>query len=263
MSKSIIWKINMLFKAISLLKNWYMYPAVYFHLTKKPKVIFETKNGEKITIRTIENSTDIHIFTEIWLERLYSIPNFEISSNDQIIDVGAHIGIFSIFASQLCKNGKVFSYEPAKPNFEILQENISQNNINNIIAENKAGSNLKGKMKFYFSDDDFAAHSLYDKGDNWDEVETLSLKDIFDENNIKKCDFLKMDCEGAEYDMLMNLPEEYFRKISKICLEYHTINDSEFDIKDLEKKLTDEKFNVTIEPMSEKIGFLYALNQTK
>ena len=170
-----------------------MFPIVYFHLTKNPKVIFETKNGEKITIRTTENSTDIHIFTEIWLEQLYTIPNFEINSNDKIIDVGAHIGIFSLFASKLANNGRVYSFEPAKQNFNVLNENIVQNNIQNIIAENKAGSNVNDKLKFYFSDDDFAAHSLYEKSNQWEEIETITLKEIFEKNNIDECNFLKMD----------------------------------------------------------------------
>lgn len=261
MSKSFLWKTKMMIKALILLKNWYMYPAVYFNFIKNPKVIFKTRDGCKITIRTTQNSTDIHVFTEIWLEKLYSIPNFEINDKDYIIDIGAHIGIFSVFASRLCKNGKIFSYKPAKQNFENLEENISQNNITNIIPHNKAGSNLKGKMKLYFSNNDLAAHNLYKKSENWEKVETTTLKDIFDENNIKHCDFLKMDCEGAEYEILMNLPEEYFRKISKICLEYHTINNSEFNIDNLKKKLVDEKFSIEIKPDSPKIEFLYAINK--
>ena len=49
-------------------------------------------------------------------------------------------------------------------------------------------------------------------------VESISLKKIFDENKINKCNFLKLDCEGAEFKILESLPNEYFNKINKIVL---------------------------------------------
>lgn len=249
----------MLFRAIKVLKNWHMFPIVYFRLTKKSKVIFETKNGLKLVIRTDPRSTDIHVFTEIWLENLYTIPRFEIGIKDVVIDVGAHVGMFSIFASQFCKKGQVYSYEPAKENFNVLNENLSKNRITNVRAYNKAGSSKKGKMRFYLSGDDFAAHSLYSKSEKWIEVETTTLKDIFNDNKLETCNFLKMDCEGAEYDMLMNLPEDYLKKIRKICLEYHNIEDSQYTVTDLAKKLQLANFDVNVKPSSNKIGFLYAI----
>lgn len=253
-----LWKIRLLLKAIKIMRNWYLYPAVYFKLTKKPKVIFETKNGIKLYIRTNPASSDIHIFSEIWLEKAYNLQDFKIQKNDIVIDMGAHIGIFSIYASQFCKNGKIYAYEASKENYDILMENLQINKIKNVFAFNKAGFSKTGTAKFYLSENDLANHSLYKKTKNSVDVETTTLSEIFTRNSLEKCDFLKMDCEGAEFDILMNLSDEYFEKIKKICLEYHHIDGSNFTVTNLNKKLQSHNFVVRIIPHSEKIGFLYA-----
>ena len=61
---------------MNILKNWYMYPIVYFQLTKRMIIPFMTKSGFKLNIRNVKNSTDIHIFTEIWLENIYKKKKF-------------------------------------------------------------------------------------------------------------------------------------------------------------------------------------------
>src|SRR5947208_16937245 len=100
---SIFTKIKILRKAKKVIKNWIMYPIVYFRLTKHKYVILETRNGLKIKLRV--HSTDLIAFTHVWIIQEYSRPGFEINDNDIIIEIGAHIGLFSLFAFQYCKNG--------------------------------------------------------------------------------------------------------------------------------------------------------------
>src|SRR3989344_3542063 len=59
------------------------------------------------------------------------------------------------------------------------------------------------------------------------QINCLSLKDIFDANSISVCHLLKMDCEGAEYEILYNAPDECFKKIKEIRLEYHNHESSQ------------------------------------
>ena len=56
-------------------------------------------------------------------------------------------------------------------------------------------------------------------------MDSVALKDIFDEHDIERCHFLKLDCEGAEYELLYNLPGEYYSRIERIVMEYHGDND--------------------------------------
>src|SRR3989338_6731952 len=134
--KNKIKKINIFLKSIKVFKNWYLYPIVYFKLTNQKHVIFETKSGLKIKLRV--NSTDLMALTHVWLIQEYSNPDFNIDNTDVIIDVGAHIGLFTLYVSQFCKNGKIFCFEPVKDNFDLLLSNIELNKIKNVVLFNLA-----------------------------------------------------------------------------------------------------------------------------
>ena len=85
-----------------IIKNWHLYVALYFNRVKNEYVILELRNGIKIKLRV--NSTDFMAFTHVWLLQEYYRYGFEIKDNDVIIDIGAHIGLFTLFSSQFCKN---------------------------------------------------------------------------------------------------------------------------------------------------------------
>ncbi|SVA84980.1 uncharacterized protein METZ01_LOCUS137834, partial [marine metagenome] len=179
-----LFKLRILLKSIEIFRNWYLYPLVYFNLTNKPFVIFETKTGLKLKIRT--KSTDLMALTHVWLIEEYHNPDFKISNNDTIVDVGAHIGLFSLFAAQFCKKGRVFCFEPVNDNYELLLENIKLNNITNIIPFNCAVSQNSSKVKIFLNDDQ-SSHSMFIPNSESIEVPSISIHDIFKENEIKKC----------------------------------------------------------------------------
>ena len=85
------------------------------------------------------------------------------------------------------------------------------------------------------------------------------MKKIFDEKHIEKCDILKLDCEGSEYKILDELPNEYYKKISKICLEYHIFNNDENSLEILIEKFKKLHFSVEVSVTHEKMGMLYAI----
>ena len=182
MPASFLTKLNIFLKSTKLFKNWYFYPLVYFKLTKKDHVIFETKTGLKIKIRV--NSTDLMALTHVWVIQEYSNSDFDIHDNDIVIDVGAHIGLFALFASQFCKRGKIFCFEPIKENYELLVENINSNKIKNIIPFNLAVSKVSGSVKIFLNDD-YSGNSMFLETNNFITVKSKSLHDIFSENNIQ------------------------------------------------------------------------------
>ena len=67
-----------------------------------------------------------------------------------------------------------------------------------------------------------------------------------------------MDCEGAEYEIFLNLPKEIFLKIDKICLEYHNFDSLPYTDKNLIDVLETNGFQVLKVPQSEEMGYLYA-----
>ena len=117
-----------------------------------------------------------------------------------------------------CKKGRVFCFEPVNDNYELLLENIKLNNITNIIPFNCAVSQNSSKVKIFLNDDQ-SSHSMFIPNSESIEVPSISIHDIFKENEIKKCDLLKLDCEGAEYDIIKSIKQEFFGFINKIAIE--------------------------------------------
>ena len=248
-------KVRILVRSWKILKNWYLYPLVYFKLTKKDYVIFETRSGLKIKIRV--NSTDLMALTHVWMIQEYSGDDFPISNDDVIIDVGAHIGLFALFASQFCKNGKIFCYEPIKENYKILIENIEMNQIQNIFPNNLAVTKETSRVKIFLNDDQ-SGHSMFTQNKNFVEVDSKSLSDIFIDNGIKECDFLKLDCEGAEYEIIESLPSDLFTKINKTAIEYHMVDTKPELLEQLINKFKQFSFSVHTRSLFADIGFLFA-----
>lgn len=218
-------------------------------------VCFHTRDDLLITLRT--NSTDLMALTNVWLTREYSRPDFEIRDNDLIIDIGAHIGLFTLFASQKCKTGKIFCFEPVMENYQLLLKNILDNKLSNVHPHNIAVSDHEQRVKIYLNADQ-AGHSLYIESTSFLEVQSTSLKKVMDDNKIEKCDFLKIDCEGAEYAIIESLSDQYLNKINKMIIEYHFANSKQRSLIDLVERLKSNSFRVDLVKYSEDMGIIYA-----
>jgi len=251
-------KLKIILQIMKIFKNWYMYSIVYFKLTNKKFVIFKTKTNLKIKLRV--RSTDLMALTHVWLIQEYYNNDFKINDNDIIIDIGAHIGLFSLYASQFCKNGKIYCFEPVKENFDLFLSNIKLNKIENIFPFNIAVSNKSSIAKIYLNKDE-AGHSMFHPTLSSIEVKSTTLQKIFEDNNLEKCDFLKLDCEGAEYNIMDSLSKEFFQKIRKMVIEYHFANTEPGLLKNLIEKLENFSFRISIKPLFSDIGFLYCVNQ--
>lgn len=120
-----------------------------------------------------------------------------ISPGDTVLDIGAHIGYYTLlFAKLVGERGKVYAFEPEPSNFKLLQKNVEANSYENVVLEPKAVSSQKGKLPLYVDNIGSGGHSLEDfsEGRSSLEVEVLRL----DEYPLTRVDFIKMDIEGHE-----------------------------------------------------------------
>ena len=127
-------------KSLKIVKNWYMIPLIYYGFVKSEYCVLNLKSGHKIKIRV--KSTDLQVFTNVWLNEEYKFSGFNINDNDTIIDIGAHIGLFAIFASQFSKGGKILSFEPVSSNYKLLLENIELNKQDMVVVKSHFANRL-------------------------------------------------------------------------------------------------------------------------
>ena len=207
-------------KCMIKIKNWNTALACYFKENKTKQTII-LNDGTKCIIR---NKNDAVAFLENFiLEANTSDKKFKINHKDIIVDIGAHVGYFTLFAAKKATEGKIIAFEPSIESFLGFKENIKINNFKNIIQEKTAIAKVKGKQTLYVNDEDAISNTIYkqNKNLNKEEVECISLQDIFEKYELKKIDFLKMDCEGAEYEIIMNAKSSILNKIQKIAMEIH------------------------------------------
>ncbi|MDD5529745.1 MAG: FkbM family methyltransferase [bacterium] len=202
------------------------------------------------------------IIEKIFFNNIYTPSGFSIGNNDIIVDIGAHIGVFTLFAARKTKN-MVYAFEPFNENFEFLNNNIHTNKLHNVVTYNKAITDKTGTEKLFLSESS-EGHFIFNNYENkklYKNVSSISLQYIIDniiDKRFKQIDFLKLDCEGAEGLILSSTPEDYLLRIKKIVMEFHDTRSSlkHDEILDLLKKIG---FVVRLDwDGKSSIGYIYA-----
>ncbi len=151
--------------------------------------------------------------------QVYEPEKFQFFSNalkdgDCFIDIGAHIGYFSLFASLMVGNeGQVFSFEPEASNYLHLNTHIAENNLNNIQAANAALGTKSRKGQLFVNLDNDGGHALWNVGlhdfnkksranQTTKDINILSLDDVFRDRELNSLRLIKINTEGAEHDVL-------------------------------------------------------------
>lgn len=251
-------KLKLVLLAMTNIRYSYLWPKIlmdYFKFYNNREMIYSV-DGIKYKVRG--GNRDFLTISEIFMLNLYSKKGFKIKERDVIVDIGSQIGVFTMLASKKASKGKVYGFEPIKDNFRLLKENVKLNGAKNIKLSNLAVTDKKGKREIFVSENN-AMHSFFEgfRGISKTFVKTTSLKNIVRENKIKKIDYLKMDCEGSEYDIIMNTPDNVLKIIKKIAMEYHNL-DSKRNGYVIKKFLENKGFNVKCKKLYNDTGMIYA-----
>jgi FkbM family methyltransferase len=143
----------------------------------------------------------------IWEPSESIIARRHIKHGDVVVDVGAHIGYFTLlFAHQTGETGKVYAFEPDPLNMSLLGKNVGLNRIKQVELVGKAVSNTdSAAVKLYQTGETTGHHSLVKTGETTDiiDVEQVRLDSFFEEG--ERVDFVKIDTEGNEGNVLMGM----------------------------------------------------------
>ena len=259
-------------KVIKTFENWWVYYLDIFKFGDNVKIY--RLRDEDLILLSRSYALDVRIIKEVYVYNVYNTLN--INEEDIVVDIGAHIGSFSIMSGLKTGNtGKVYAFEPIPETFRILKKNIYYNSLQEIVYPYRyAISNTKKKEKMYIFKSSnksllFHSSSFYKQQtetidatiEEKIEVECITLRDIFDLGELDRIDVVKMDCEGEEYSIIFDTPAGYLMRIGKLFIEYHDMLSQKYTHKDLIDYLLKLKFNVVHEmpKYSERgCGIIYA-----
>jgi FkbM family methyltransferase len=218
-------------KALSLLTAWQRYGNPWSiwlarHLQPRGKVEIIDRASR---VRCKCTTASSWMFGETWHRRDYDVPKVPIRPSDIVLDVGANQGFFTCYAAHL--GARVYAFEPFPQNFDTLLENVAANGFEkNVVARAWALAGKNGTVDLIYSDRlgggmntinlRFSENNQLDPRHQIT-VPCYTLPRIIMELNLDKIRLCKLDCEGAELEILKQLSEKELQKIDTFAIEYH------------------------------------------
>jgi FkbM family methyltransferase len=226
--------------------NRFVLPLFYVRHWGRATTVVGGPEGCRFKVRV--NSTDRLLVWEIWKLGMYGHERVSIRPGDTVVDIGAHIGVFAVWAARRVPEGRVIAYEPSGANFALLVDNAALNRADNLTPINRAVFDPPGRYAFYQPGGHGSMGSvLQDANAREEQVEAVTLDDVYNANGLDRIDFLKLDAEGAEYPVLLNASPEALRGIRRLVLEYHEFKEAPWKPDDLFAHLRAHGFNLAAE----------------
>ncbi len=145
-----------------------------------------------------------------------------IRKGNTVFDIGAHWGGFSIFFGKLVgETGKVYSFEPSSINFRYLKKNVCINNLKKVIRIYKYAVGNEEKLIKLALAESSSGHNSIVRDDisvkRYEEVKQISLDNFVNNNSIDKINFIKIDVEGYELEVLKGF-EKNLKRLKDLWL---------------------------------------------
>jgi amino acid adenylation domain-containing protein/FkbM family methyltransferase len=221
-----------------------------------------------------KNETDL-LYRELFEERTYLRHGVGLRDGDCVFDVGANVGLFTLFVHESCEDAKTYSFEPIPQTFAALETNVKLYGLNARVYECGL-SKQSGEATFTFYPQVSASSGMYADVREDEQVtrafmtnqderlaayadellegrfesrtftcQLKTLSEVIRENEVERIDLLKLDVEKSELDVLTGIEEDDWAKIGQVVMEVH----------DIEGRLA------AITGMLERHGFDYVLDQ--
>jgi FkbM family methyltransferase len=146
---------------------------------------------------------------------------FQPSKGETVLDVGAHIGIYTLNAAKnVGPSGTIVSFEPDQRNLRLLKKNIKINGFRGVKTVNAALDKNKSEKFLYLTDDPlFTSMSPSEHSKEKIKVETLTLDDVAETLNLTHIDWIKIDVEGNELKVLEGGKRTFSNCVDRVIIE--------------------------------------------
>jgi len=178
-----------------------------------------TRGGAGCELRP--GTSDWWIFLEIFVFGYYQRVKDDIRRSKVIVDIGANVGFFAVYAAAINPEVEIHAFEPFPKNVAQMEKNLLLNSSRRIHVHSEAVADKTGVATLYFTPGDDSGCSLNESKGQSCSVNVVGVNDLFRIYSIEKCDLLKMDCEGSELAILAALSPGRLEKIGAVIMEYH------------------------------------------
>jgi FkbM family methyltransferase len=177
----------------------------------------------------VRSAMDIWSVKETFIDQFYTRFGVPVEDGWVVMDIGAGIGDYSIHVAFGKPNVQVFAFEPYPGSFALLRENLALNKMDNVQTFQQAVWRTTGQLSLDIASGEplqIRSHNLNTlvEDNQGLSVDAVSLESALSILNMTRLDLLKMDCEGAEYEILLNTPPAILRMVERIIMEYHDLD---------------------------------------
>lgn len=206
-----------------------------------------------MTVSHLHLGECVFLYEEIFLNRVYRKHGITLDPSGCVFDVGANIGMSSLFFHSESPNIRIYAFEPSPPTYQALAANMSAHGVNcelyNCALSRAPGTATftfypqKSSMSGLFADpsEDKETTKCYmvNKGISSEdsdmlltgsfkpvtyECELRTLSSVIDDEQIDRIDLLKLDVEKAEWDVLLGIRDDHWPKIRQVVVEVHDVD---------------------------------------
>ena len=170
------------------------------------------------------------LFAEIFIDRCYRpTSQFVVGDDWTIVDIGANMGFFTCQAATAAKRTRVVAVEPVSTYVNVLRQNVERNGLQNVgILPFAVSGTSGGKVRicvWYTPSGEPKTHRPVppDVRTETEAVVGMTLGEIFETAHVDHCDLLKIDIEGAEYDLFDGVSPETWARIERVVMETHDV----------------------------------------
>ncbi|GAB3507510.1 hypothetical protein GCM10027341_42180 [Spirosoma knui] len=211
------------------------------------------------------------VFKEIFMVDVYEIDALVrmLPKEPVVVDIGANAGFFDIQLLSKLNKATIFAYEPMPANINMLSQTLTQNprlqqNVRlfqmavtgqpmdklDLFAEPEENAQVVASMFMGFNENNTQKIT----------VPCITLTDIIKENNLESIDLLKLDCEGSEYDIIYNTSPELIRRIGRMVIEVHDVDNERNNIGAFDQYVQSLGYSTTHSPIN---SFCHAMEAVR
>src|SRR5579871_5204580 len=175
----------------------------------------QLKDGGRIVL------TDFFDLATFW--PVFFTPTYPVEPTDRVIvDAGANVGMFTIYAGRRAPDARIAAIEPFPPTFQRLEAAVAMNRLANVTCLNAALGKDSGEAMMPTEEMGSQFRRVLTSATSTGlAVRVMSLRQALDSLGLDEVDQLKMDIEGGEYQTLLFTGPDVLRRIRRINLEYH------------------------------------------